>query len=320
MYVGEFEDITQLNREVTRRLVYGKPDVINATDTQLHDVLVRAESSAFDFDLKNVWLTENRWNALVAQYLDPTALNLWLKLIEEKLDGPRKRGVAFLRTQNVKTQTNATTGREWRRWGSCLLGFSYRARPQPQIALHSRTTYLGYIAQIDLALASILARTIAERLKIVEGQDAIAFTWHLEAGQFHAFKSLAWFYADPNDRRKIEGVTATPALKKKYPTLYLARRTLEKFEQEDAEGKGYGDHNFNQMLRIRRRWHAEVFDEGYGDQFHHGTSGSTSKRNHSPYAPLPATPITRLGLDAILKRTAGDADNAGFIDLEDEDV
>ena len=319
MFVEEYADISELQHDLTARLVYGKPDVINATDTQLHDILVRANSMAYDdFDLKKVWLTENRWNALVAQYLDPAALTKFLALVGEKLDGPRKRGVAFLRTQNVATQVNATTGREWRRWGSCLLGLSYRSRPEPQIALHSRTTYLGYIAQIDLALAAIMARTIAGRLGI-EVED-IKFTWHLEAGQFHAFKSLAWFYADPTDQRKIEGVKVSPALKKKYPTLYLARRTLETFMREDAEDKGYGDHNYNQMLRIRRRWHAEHFPPEHADHFSNRGTGSVSTRNHGAYRALPSVTLDQLDLERVLARAAtGDPDNSGMIDFEEDE-
>lgn len=302
MFSESYTDIGELQHDLTARLVYGRPDVVNATDTQIHDVLVRAESCTYpEFDLKKVWLTENRWNALVAQYLDPAALNRWYDLIEDKLTGPRSRGVAFMRTNSVKTQTNATTGREWRRWGSCLLGMSYRARPHPQIALHSRTTYLGYIAQIDLALVAIMARDIGSMLGI--SPEDISFTWHLEAGQFHAFKSLSWFYADEADRRKLENAHRVGDLRKKHPTLWLARRTLDKFQQEDEEGKGYGDHNFNQMLRIRRRYHAEV--TGTGSQFGHGTSGSTSRRNHSPFDPLPSVTLDRLSLDSGAQQERG---------------
>lgn len=312
MFTCEYADIGELEHELTARLVYGQPDVINATDTQIHDVMVRAASCEYDsFDLKKVWLTENRWGALINQYLDPAALDAWMKLITEKLTGPRNRGVAFMRTQTVKTQVNATTGREWRRWGSCLLGFSYRARPRPVLSLHSRTTYLGYIAQVDLALAAILAREICERLRIV-GPSDVEFVWHLEAGQFHAFKSLAWFFSDEYGKKMLLEHRATPVLRKKHPTLWMARRTLEKFEQEDEADKGYGDHNFNQMLRIRRRYHAEV--TGTGKQFVHGTNGKTSKRNHEAFEPLPSVPLSDLSLDKIFTRRDGDPDNAGLLE------
>jgi hypothetical protein len=311
---ADYTDIGDLNRRLTHRIVYGAVDVLNATDTQLQDVVVAAESCAYDdFDLKKVWLTKNRWGALINQYLEPDALDAWLSIIGERLTGPRKRGIAFMRTRSVQSHTNATTGREWRRWGSCMLGYGYRSRPRPHLTLHSRTSYLGYIAQIDLALASILAREIAERVGITE--DEISFTWHLEAGQFHAFKSLAWFFQDPTDRAALEKGRATPAMRSEMPTLWLAKKTFEKMQREDENNKGYGDHNFNQMLRIRRRYHAEVTENGAG--FAHGTSGSTSRRNHAAFEPLPSVTIGELDLLPVWNKVTGaDTDGAGMIDEE----
>jgi hypothetical protein len=318
MFVSEYKDVGTLNRELTRRIVYGAVDVLNATDTQLQDVMVSADSMAYDdFDLKKVWLTKNRWGALIQQYLDPDALEGWLSMIGEKLDGPRKRGVAFMRTNTVQTQTNASTGRVWRRWGSCMIGYGFRSRPHPHLSLHSRTTYLGYIAQIDLALACVLAREIGERVGL--DPEDIAFTWHLEAGQFHAFKSLAWFFQTPTDRAHIEEPLSErkmKALRTDMPTLWLAKRTFAKMQREDEEDKGYGDHNFNQMLRIRRRYHAEV--TGNGQSFVHGTSGTTSKRNHAAFEPLPSVSLDELDLGPVWqRRTGNESANAGMIDEEE---
>lgn len=297
MFSGEYSDLGQLNRELTRRLVYGRPDVINATDTQLLDIMVRANKATYlSFDLKRIWLTKNRWSSIIKGYLDPDRLAAWLETIQDKLTDERKRGVLHMRSKEIVGYVNETTGREWRRWGSCMLGWSFQSRPGFQITLHSRTSYLGYIAQLDLAVTAKLAEKIAQLLGI--GIEEISVVWHLGAGQFHAFKSLAWFYQTKADQMILEGDKWPGDMRQKMPTLWMARRTLRKIKEEDEAGKGYGDHNFNQILRIRRRYHAEVGNGGH--EFAHGNLGKVNLRNVKAFEPLPSVPLSALDLKAVL--------------------
>lgn len=300
MFTAEYADLGQLNRGLTRRLVYDQPDVVNATDTQLLDIMVSAgEATYLDFDLKKIWLTKNRWSSITKGYLDPDRLRAWLETIEEKLYDSKKRGVLHMRSREITGYVNESTGREWRRWGSCMLGWSFQSRPRYQITLHSRTSYLGYIGQLDLAVTAKLAEEIAARL--VVPASAISVVWHLGAGQFHAFKSLAWFYQTEIDRMILEGDKWPGDMRHKMPTLWMARRTLSKIQDEDEAGKGYDEHNFNQILRIRRRYHAEITGNGLDFAGDRGGTGKVNKRNMNAFEPLPSVPLSALNLDAVLR-------------------
>lgn len=318
MHALEFGTVGQLSYGLTQKLVYAHPDeidLVTSADTQLHDVLATAESCAYDdFDLKKVWLTPVRWGSLVRQYIDPTALASWLDLVEAKLTG-RKRGISFMRTEVVRERQSEGKISN-RRWGSCMLGVGYRAMPRPQITLHSRTSYLGYIGQLDLALACVLAREVGQRVGLEPSK--ISFAWHLEVAQFHGFKSLAWFYQDDYDRGKIEALSERPPthkIFKKYPTLRLAANQLRQLKRHDREGTLYGDMSFSQQLRIRRRYHAEVMGPGYGEQFRGGSKLSMT----TPAAVLRSVPLSSLDLSPLDPGYSDpDTQKAGIIDDEED--
>jgi len=319
MYVAEFDDLSLLADGVTRHLAYGKADdldVVSSTDTQTHNVMLTAESCAFDaFDLKDVWLTKARWGAFTRQYVNSAALDTWLGLVADKQQ-PGERGVSFMRTEAIEARRNATIDRVWRRWGSCILGFGYRSLPRPQLTMHSRTSYVGYMGEVDLALAAVLAREVAEVVGLLP-QD-IAFTWHLEAAQFHGFKTLCWFLKSEGDRRKLMAVSAKDPRLSKYPTLRLARKNLENFERMDAEGVLYSDMKFAQLLRLRQRYHTEVHGYEYGAQF----EGGPERRGYrgGRYKPLPTIGVDALDLSAVRRKGGTEDDElmAGRLDEVDE--
>ena len=133
MFTQTYDDITDLSYGLTKTLVYSRPEGIdyqNSMDFQIHNIVVEARSCEYEFDLKDMWVTKSRWNSLARQYIDPDALNIWLDVIEKKLKG-KKRGLSFMRTNQVAKRTAATSNKEWRVWGSCMLGFGYRALPRP---------------------------------------------------------------------------------------------------------------------------------------------------------------------------------------------
>lgn len=317
MFSETYDDITDLSYGLTKRLVYARPEDIdfqNSMDFQIHNIVVEARSCEYEFDLKDVWVTSSRWTSLVRQYIDPEALEVWLDVIERKLKG-KKRGLSFMRTNQVAKRTTASNNKEWRVWGSCMLGFGYRALPRPQITLHSRTTYLGYIGQLDLALVHVLAREIGKRLGL-EPKD-ISFVWHLEAAQFHSFKSLAWFFQTERDRGRLLETPHNEKLKLRAPVLWRSQMRFQEFLDMDDKGLLYCDMSFSQQLRIRRRYHTEVHGPTYGKPWEGGTRlKSAGMARVAPV--LPSVPVSKLTF-APLKETQGlGSDLAGYMEDDDE--
>lgn len=273
--------MTELHDQLCTSLVTATKDeldVISSVDVQIHNIIAQADSMEWDFDLKSMWLTKSRWSMMVRQYIDPEELEAWINQITSKI-GTRGRGIAVMRTKTVKARGGAATGhtnKETRRWGSCMLAISYKAVPQPQITLYSRTSYLGYIGALDLTVAWVLARTLAEALGIKLSD--IRFVWMNEAIQWHNFKSLAFLLNHPEKKRRklYRRLMMKPAKKlkpeevqmlKDSPGLMLSRKWLAKVIKEDQEGKTYGDMTYNTYRRIRRRWHTEVHGFEYAKQF-----------------------------------------------------
>lgn len=177
-------------------------DVISTVDVQIHNVIAECESMEWDFDLKDMWLTKSRWSMMLNQYIDPEELEAWIAQVTGKI-GLKKRGICVMRTKTVKARGGEATGhtnKETRRWGSCMLAISYKARPAPQITLYSRTSYLGYIGALDLTVAWIIARTLADAM----GTDVskFRFVWMNEAVQWHNFKSLAYLLNHPDKKKR----------------------------------------------------------------------------------------------------------------------
>src|SRR5699024_934145 len=129
----------------------------SASEAQLHDLQLRCNSMAYDFDVKEAWTSKARWNTLIRQYIVKYALESWLTLIDTKLKGT-KRGAAVMRTKEVPSRRVVATTCAW---GSCMLGVSYRHFPHPTIMLLSRATYLGYIGQLDIGVMHVLAHEVA---------------------------------------------------------------------------------------------------------------------------------------------------------------
>lgn len=327
------DTLSELHTVMCNGLAYGhsnEMDMVTSVDVQKHNVVGMAESMEWDFDLKDLWLTSSRWTTMVRQYINPVALDTWLNSIEHKLRG-RKRGVSVMRTNEVQQQTSPTRNgdrvRVWRAWGSCMLAIGYRSMPRPQITLHSRTSYLGYIAALDLSVAYVCAKMIAERLGITP--EDIQFAWHLEAAQFHGFKSLAYLLNDEERREEFMAIEVGKSekedlkIKRRTPGLYICRKWMNAFEQEDAEGKRYGDMNFGQTRRIRKRYHTEWYGYDYGEPFEGGDHRSASQNKR--FKPLPSKPAANLTFDSLYtsaakrsSRVSWDDSNVSKVDTTDE--
>lgn len=312
-------------------------DVISTVDVQKHNVIAEAESMDWDFDLKSMWLTKGRWSMMVNQYLDPDELSAWIDQITSKI-GTKGRGICVMRTNSVKARGGAATGhtnKETRRWGSCMLALSYKAKPKPQITLYSRTSYLGYIGALDLSVAWMAGKYLADAMGI-DVKD-IRFVWMNEAIQWHNFKSLAFLlnHPDKKRRKRYRRIMIKPEKKLKEdelrelresPALTLSKKWLAKVIKEDKDGLTYGDMTYNTYRRIRRRWHTEVHGLDYAKQFEgwsfykKGPKEGEQKEFFKAYAPLPSVPIHTLDF-SMLEKKGATLSGAEFVGggMEDED-
>lgn len=319
MRTYEATTMTELHNVMIASLVHAKPeelDVISNVDVQIHNVMGYAYSMDWDFDLKGLWLTKSRWSMMVKQYLDPDELQAWIDQCTTKI-GRKGRGIAVLRTRIVKPRGGAATGhtnKETRRWGSCMLTISYKALPYPQITLHSRTSYLGYIGALDLSVAWMAAKYLAEEMKM-DVKD-ISFLWYNEAIQWHNFKSMAWMLCNPDPKlRKMYRrlLTSGPSkldkdevrMLEESPAISMTRKWLLKVRVEDKNRATYGDMTYNTYRRIRRRWHTEVFGYGHAKQFEGwskwkiGPNVGENKEFFKAYNPLPSVWISNCDFSAI---------------------
>lgn len=334
--------MTALHDELCRSLIMASEeelDLITSVDVQKHNVIAQADSMAWDFDLKSMWLTPSRWTMMIRQYLDPEEFQAWMDTVTTKI-GTRGRGIAVMRTKVVKPRGGAATGhtnKETRRWGSCMLAISYKAKPAPQITLYSRTSYLGYIGALDLSVAWMVGRYLATAMGVPV--ESFKFVWMNEAIQWHNFKSLAFMLNNGDDdlRKKYRRLLIKPksklkpkelALLEAAPAIALSRNWLRKMMLSDAQGESYGDMTYNTYRRIRRRWHTEVLGYDKAKEFEgwsyykQGPKTGEQKEFFKAYQPLPNCPISGLDFRGIGMPLAGVSAvefEGGFDDGEDDD-
>lgn len=290
----EFPNATAMHEGMCEKLMFGDEwgvdyDWSQGTEVGLHNVMLGTPSFKWGYDLDRLWLARSRWNTMVRQYLDPEAVGDWLDKIEDRLIGTG-RGIAVLRTKTVQGRGTGRGVR--RRWGSCMLSVSYRTNPIPTICLHSRTTYFGYLAAMDITVAHTLAQYVSAIVGIPV--EKMNFVWNLELAQFHGFRSLAWPLSDPEIKAKMDedlpnfkSFAPKPTKKDPGPTAGGYRKALDGYRRlvlSDDKGKLYGDEAFSSFARVRRRFHAEVMGEEYGAQFE---GGSLNRGGYNRFKKLP---------------------------------
>lgn len=333
--------LTELHDQLCDSLIYAKPeelDIISSVDVQIHDVIAYADSMAWDFDLKSMWLTKSRWSMMVRQYIDAEELEAWIGQCTGKI-GIKGRGIATMRTKIVKPRGGAATGhtnKETRRWGSCMLSISYKALPRPTITLYSRTSYLGYIGALDLSVAWMAGKYLAKEMGI--RVEDIAFIWMNSAIQWHNFKSLAYMlnHKDKDKAaafRKLLTADSTELgvgdkrLILETPAIKLSRKWLRSVVLDDRAGRTYGDMTYNTFRRIVRRYHTEVLgyekaQEFEGWSYHKkGPKTGEQKEYFKAYQLLPRCPVDSLDFSPIgmpITRAYGEPFVEGQ-DMDDDD-
>lgn len=294
-------------------------DWTHGTEVGLHNVAIHCDTIDFNYNLKWLWVPPTRWTMMVRQYIDPIALKDCLDKIEERMGPTRKgsdgRGISVLRTRLVQGKGVGRGVR--RRWGSCMLSLSFRKSPVPVITLHSRTTYFGYLAMVDMAVARAFAQECANRTGVL--LETIQFVWYLELAQFHGFRSLAWMLGDKEIRTEMD---ADVDNRLNFPSRRLPgnkvgyRKALDGYARilkSDRAGVLYGDESFSSFARVRRRYHTEVHGVEYADRFIGGTRRSSG---NNPFPPLPNLWTSSLDLSPLNGRGG---DSSMFDEEDDEE-
>lgn len=155
--------------------------------------LVFANSCDFeDFDLGNIGFGQNRWNIFLRQYIDAEQFYSWVR--QSKQITKNGSELVFLtkhidRKETVKknaTSTKLYGGGDNHRWGNCLLGMTFRYKPEPTIMMLSRTSALTKGGCLDLSLASIAARELGRELDI--DPRSIKFAWAASSFQVSSWQ------------------------------------------------------------------------------------------------------------------------------------
>lgn len=311
--------MTELHDKLCHALIHATADeldVISSVDVQNHHVMGRAESMQWEFNFKWLWLTPSRWTMMVRQYVPRDEFLQWLEKCTEHI-GLKNRGQALMRFNEVKPRGGKQFGnKESRRWGGCMSTLSYRAIPEPTITYVSRTSYLGYLSGLDMSVAWMCARYLADELGC--DVDKFKFVWINESAQYHNFKSMAYLlnHPDPSRRKKYRKWLrySENKLKEKgdweyisqRPALMLTRQWLGKMILLDQQDKSLGDMTYNTYRRIRRRYHTEVLGyekaqeyEGWS-LYKKGPQTGEQKEFFKAYHPLDDVWISDLDFSGIM--------------------
>jgi hypothetical protein len=247
--VKEYGDLSELWRGSIWRMWRGTTenglvDCVGSADIISYDNVLSCDSMAFDLDMgRDLWLNKQRWTRLVRDYVEKEELLRFIQRSEELAYGQGAKGACTtMFARNVERYDKR------HRWGNCMLGFTYRGkvgRETPTISMHSRVSYIAYIGGLDLALAYVLARTIGRRVGVAP--EDFAFRWHVDALQFHGFKSLPMLYktAYINDLER-------PALRREYPTINLVGKWYDKIKEYHEAG--IHDNKYGPLKRVMRRY------------------------------------------------------------------
>ena len=210
---------------------------------QVYDQHVHAERMGdYDLNLADYWVTDKRWAMLTRQYLDKELVEEWLELICAKMPKPRSHGVAFLRSKTVAPR--ASGKRTTRQWGSCMIGWSFRRFPTPTITMHSRSTYVGYLAPLDVGVAFKLAEVVGQALGLDHRE--FAFNWYVEQVTFHQFRSMPWWFLKRFNTSLIDSDLSS---------VKRVAKGVHRFRAMDEAGRKYANHGFVSEAMKRVKFH-----------------------------------------------------------------
>jgi hypothetical protein len=252
-----FPDMTSLRHDLVQSMLFGTLenggiDYIASIDCIRYDGAYHVDSMAYEFDVgRNLWLNKQRWTRLVREYLDLGETSKFLQRAEAIGLGEGKRGVIT----NLRPAYVPHAAKK-HRWGPCLLGFTYRGlrTQQPVFSMHSRVSYVAYIGALDLALAHVLARYIAKRIRVPI--EEFQFRWHLDSAQLHAFKSLPMLYSDG-----WMPYFESSEMREKYPAIKLISRWHDSIVKSTDEGQPLEQIKYGPLRRVTRRYREFIAED-----------------------------------------------------------
>lgn len=249
MILSKSKTLTDLWHGANEKLLFAKAEDLDwaaGATTGINDNLLMAESMEFDFDVADLWLTRHRFTKLQRDYLDYEILGDWIEGPCSTQKMPRnlsRRGTVTgysCRVHGVKSHGGRKDNYTW---GNCIMGFTFRPigeKDQKQrgiFTMHSRTSYVCYMAGLDLALCYVIAKKIAE----VRGEDVrdYGFRWHIDSLQWYSIKAMAYVHTydlveEFQNREKYPD--------KEYPSAKITRNSyafMQKRKQEKNPPK-YG--------------------------------------------------------------------------------
>ena len=183
-------------------------DVATSMWSATYDMVLTSPSMDFSgFDMgKHLWFTPQRWTKLQRDYLEPSEVPLFIDRCHQIFERHEKTGAIAMMPCKI---ARASTGRDLHRWGNCMIGISYRGGPkytQPTFTLHSRASYIAVLGGLDIALVWAIAKELSRRTRFPVKN--MAFRWHIDSVQWHAFKSLP-FLASHELIDEVKRATAT---------------------------------------------------------------------------------------------------------------
>ncbi len=241
------KDMTEVMHQATQRMIFDtSPDVVLGIESHFFDTVLKAKTANFELDLGHtVWLNRSRWSRLIREYLPLKKWELFKEQAWEIIDGQARKGAT---TQMMFREPERFAKKH--RWGGCLMSATFRQKRGEgwELTFYSRTTYMGYMAFLDAAIAHVMVREICDAYEDVSFED-ISFTWHICDAQLHCFKTLPYMYSHLADGLEVSSCILSP-------TLTNILKWQDKIDKAyDDHGKNMLDHEkYGPFKRIKRRW------------------------------------------------------------------
>lgn len=241
---------------------------------------LRADSAVFDFDLGDpLGLTITKWSKFTGQYVDVPSLMAWVN------NAPNVKTYDALWSFKI-VPPNFTGKKAVHQWGNCLMGYSFRRKPQPVLSLYTRAQSLGFSGIADYALSDFVAKQLANRLGI--RQEEIALEIHcanflikmvevvhyLEGtGKLDEYMDRKnritesiQYYIDYGQNRPEEDIKWRAARRYRQKIEKLRNGTLKSLPVKDLTIKGWHAHGLIVPKRTAREASSYILSKRHGEE------------------------------------------------------